>query len=51
MIQASYTLLIALTLRLILVPEPEEVGYIVTDEVVNEKALLELRKIMRKSKK
>ena len=40
--------MIAITLRLVLVPEPEEIGYIVADDVVSEKVVHELRKMCKK---
>ena len=42
--------MIAITLRLVLVPEPEEIGYIVADDVVSEKVVHELRKMSKKTK-
>jgi len=41
---------IAACLWLFLVPQPEEIGYIVTEEIINEKAALELRRMLRKTK-
>lgn len=43
-------LLVAASLWFFLVPEPEEIGYIANDDIIEEKAQDELRKMIRKSR-
>lgn len=49
-IMAVIGLLVAASLWFFLVPEPEEIGYIANDDIIEEKAQDELRKMIRKSR-
>ena len=49
-IQAAFVLILALVLWLLLVPDPQEMGFIVADEVLKEKVGEELRNMISKTK-